>query len=236
MPPTATRSTQPTAQRQAPADNPPTSAAPTKTSPGQAKLPVAQLTRPAVQRHLATAPLIPNRRPLVSPATADPPNSTNLPRPVPLRWTSRDSATRRPSGSTGPERATTKAPAHHAPAPPRTTPTQHVQRAVVRPAPVAGPPEPPHQPITRAHPPVTAPTPVQKTNRVTPAIPTVTVQRIPQHTEDRPTPTTRPGSTRPERPDLDELARRLLDPLSRLLRAELRHGRERAGLLHDRRR
>ncbi|HYQ68026.1 hypothetical protein [Actinophytocola sp.] len=37
-------------------------------------------------------------------------------------------------------------------------------------------------------------------------------------------------------PDLDDLARRLLEPVGRLLRAELRHGRERAGRLHDRRR
>lgn len=36
--------------------------------------------------------------------------------------------------------------------------------------------------------------------------------------------------------DLEELARRLLDPLGRLLRAELREGRERAGRLHDRHR
>ncbi|WP_143022966.1 hypothetical protein [Lentzea jiangxiensis] len=36
--------------------------------------------------------------------------------------------------------------------------------------------------------------------------------------------------------DLEELARRLLDPLGRLLRAELREGRERTGRLHDRRR
>ncbi|MFC6092210.1 hypothetical protein [Saccharothrix lopnurensis] len=36
--------------------------------------------------------------------------------------------------------------------------------------------------------------------------------------------------------DLDDLARRLLEPVGRLLRAELRQGRERAGRLHDRRR
>ncbi|MEU4744392.1 hypothetical protein AB0G02_28580, partial [Actinosynnema sp. NPDC023658] len=36
--------------------------------------------------------------------------------------------------------------------------------------------------------------------------------------------------------DLDDLARRLLDPVGRLLRAELRQGRERTGRLHDRRR
>ena len=35
--------------------------------------------------------------------------------------------------------------------------------------------------------------------------------------------------------DLDELARKLLEPLTRRLRAELRAGRERAGRLHDRR-
>jgi syndecan 1 len=36
--------------------------------------------------------------------------------------------------------------------------------------------------------------------------------------------------------DLDELARRLLDPLARLLRADLRRGRERAGRPYDGRR
>jgi syndecan 1 len=36
--------------------------------------------------------------------------------------------------------------------------------------------------------------------------------------------------------DLEDLARRLLDPLSRLLRADLRRGRERAGRPYDGRR
>ncbi|MBK3524678.1 hypothetical protein JHN54_24075 [Streptomyces sp. MBT70] len=36
--------------------------------------------------------------------------------------------------------------------------------------------------------------------------------------------------------DLDELARRLIDPVARLLRAELRRGRERTGRPHDGRR
>ncbi|MEV0697101.1 hypothetical protein AB0I53_04155 [Saccharopolyspora sp. NPDC050389] len=36
--------------------------------------------------------------------------------------------------------------------------------------------------------------------------------------------------------DIDELARRLIEPVGRLLRAEFRHGRERIGRLHDRRR
>ncbi|MBQ0925444.1 hypothetical protein [Saccharopolyspora endophytica] len=37
-------------------------------------------------------------------------------------------------------------------------------------------------------------------------------------------------------PDTDELARKLVEPVSRLLRAEFRQGRERIGRLHDRRR
>ncbi|MFP8908177.1 hypothetical protein ACLIYN_28420, partial [Streptomyces atacamensis] len=36
--------------------------------------------------------------------------------------------------------------------------------------------------------------------------------------------------------DLDDLARRLLDPVARLLRTELRRGRERMGRPHDGRR
>jgi syndecan 1 len=37
-------------------------------------------------------------------------------------------------------------------------------------------------------------------------------------------------------PDLDDLARRLIEPVARLLRTELRRGRERAGRPHDSRR
>ncbi|MFD0394100.1 hypothetical protein ACFQ3Z_24355 [Streptomyces nogalater] len=49
------------------------------------------------------------------------------------------------------------------------------------------------------------------------------------------------GPAAPETPpdpglDLDDLARRLLDPVARLLRAELRRGRERTGRPHDGRR
>ncbi|MER8044700.1 hypothetical protein [Streptomyces sp. NPDC094032] len=48
----------------------------------------------------------------------------------------------------------------------------------------------------------------------------------------------RPPDTPPQgaEPDLDELARRLLDPVSRLLRTDLRRGRERAGRPFDGRR
>ncbi|WP_405749718.1 hypothetical protein OHA19_07200 [Streptomyces sp. NBC_00012] len=60
-----------------------------------------------------------------------------------------------------------------------------------------------------------------------------------------------PGRTRPTGPaataeppaahrvtgaDIEELARRLIDPVSRLIRADLRRGRERTGRLHDGRR
>ncbi|MFB8029839.1 hypothetical protein ACFQ6U_27570 [Streptomyces sp. NPDC056465] len=61
-----------------------------------------------------------------------------------------------------------------------------------------------------------------------------------------PTPASASGKAasrrRPESPqddpglDLDDLARRLIDPVSRLLRTELRRGRERTGRPHDGRR
>ncbi|TMQ89903.1 hypothetical protein ETD83_37775 [Actinomadura soli] len=43
----------------------------------------------------------------------------------------------------------------------------------------------------------------------------------------------RPDARRPEEMDVDELARHLLGPLARLLRAELRMDRERVGRLRD---
>jgi hypothetical protein len=59
----------------------------------------------------------------------------------------------------------------------------------------------------------------------------------------RPPAATQPPATRPPPAtpaeggaELDELARRLLEPVSRLLRADLRQGRERAGRLYDGRR
>ncbi|MFT2019353.1 hypothetical protein ACMA1D_26425, partial [Streptomyces sp. 796.1] len=48
--------------------------------------------------------------------------------------------------------------------------------------------------------------------------------------------TARGQPAQPPGTDLDELARRLLDPVSRLLRAELRRGRERSGRPFDGRR
>ncbi|MET9442411.1 hypothetical protein [Streptomyces sp. NPDC006610] len=58
----------------------------------------------------------------------------------------------------------------------------------------------------------------------------------------RPAPSPGKGAAPPPDPalgpglDLDDLARRLLDPVARLLRAELRRGRERTGRPYDGRR
>ncbi|MCX5338736.1 hypothetical protein [Streptomyces atratus] len=45
-----------------------------------------------------------------------------------------------------------------------------------------------------------------------------------------------PATNRITGADIEELARRLLDPVSRLIRADMRRGRERAGRLYDGRR
>ncbi|MFH9137947.1 hypothetical protein [Streptomyces sp. NPDC017524] len=45
-----------------------------------------------------------------------------------------------------------------------------------------------------------------------------------------------PSANRLSGTEIEELARRLLDPVSRLIRADLRRGRERSGRLHDGRR
>ncbi|MFI7290184.1 hypothetical protein ACIBRY_26570 [Streptomyces anulatus] len=45
-----------------------------------------------------------------------------------------------------------------------------------------------------------------------------------------------PPTNRLSGTEIEELARRLLDPVSRLIRADLRRGRERSGRLHDGRR
>ncbi|WP_229866956.1 hypothetical protein [Streptomyces gelaticus] len=45
-----------------------------------------------------------------------------------------------------------------------------------------------------------------------------------------------PAANRVSAADIEELARRLLDPVSRLIRADMRRGRERTGRLYDGRR
>ncbi|MDX3539773.1 hypothetical protein PV721_36730 [Streptomyces sp. MB09-01] len=52
----------------------------------------------------------------------------------------------------------------------------------------------------------------------------------------KPAPADRHAAPQVPDADLDDLARRLLDPVSRLLRTELRRGRERAGRPFDGRR
>ncbi|MFF8913253.1 hypothetical protein ACF08M_07980 [Streptomyces sp. NPDC015032] len=45
-----------------------------------------------------------------------------------------------------------------------------------------------------------------------------------------------PAANRVTAADIEELARRLLDPVSRLIRVDMRRGRERTGRLYDGRR
>ncbi|WP_324786166.1 hypothetical protein [Streptomyces sp. H51] len=114
-----------------------------------------------------------------------------------------------------------------APAPAATVP-------VVRPRTVAPGPGPTTGPAT----------PVQRDTTGTggadlpKGVPGVQVKEVPARGQ------TRPAARRPGTPqndpgpdlDLDDLARRLLDPVSRLLRTELRRGRERTGRPYDGRR
>ncbi|MEV0057410.1 hypothetical protein AB0H34_43845 [Saccharopolyspora shandongensis] len=72
---------------------------------------------------------------------------------------------------------------------------------------------------------------------VPPGVPVTVVQRKPEPAaggEQDPAPAAGAGGAGGH--DIDELARRLIEPVGRLLRAEFRHGRERIGRLHDRRR
>ncbi|WP_329576741.1 hypothetical protein OG500_04395 [Kitasatospora sp. NBC_01250] len=80
--------------------------------------------------------------------------------------------------------------------------------------------------------PTTAPAPGRATPiRTTPA---TTGSTTPAATSPPPTsPLTSAGPPQVAAAELDELARRLIEPVGRLLRAELRRGRERAGRPYD---
>ncbi|RFS83458.1 hypothetical protein D0T12_20640 [Actinomadura spongiicola] len=66
--------------------------------------------------------------------------------------------------------------------------------------------------------------------------PVATPPPVPVQREQAPAPPpAKGGAERPGDMDLDELARRLVGPMSRLLRAELRMDRERVGRLRDQR-
>ncbi|MBB4965398.1 hypothetical protein [Saccharothrix violaceirubra] len=64
------------------------------------------------------------------------------------------------------------------------------------------------------------------------AHPTVTTSKT--TTSPKPADLAKPAKDEHEQIDPDRLARRLIEPVARLLRAELRSGRERSGRLHDR--
>ncbi|MFI6090567.1 hypothetical protein [Streptomyces sp. NPDC051218] len=83
------------------------------------------------------------------------------------------------------------------------------------------------------------------TGKPPPAIQRTSTNNTPAPSQQAgPPPASGPQSTTPaaahrereQAVDTDELARRLLGPLSRMLRADLRQGRERAGRLYDGRR
>ncbi|MFE6781764.1 extensin [Streptomyces sp. NPDC057680] len=104
-------------------------------------------------------------------------------------------------------------------APPSVTPAAAPAVPVVTPAPLQRTSAAPG-PVPAAH----APRAAAAVSRTAPTAPSPSVQRT----------AAAPGSAEPESPtQLDELARRLVTPLSRLLRAELRADRERVGRLRD---
>jgi syndecan 1 len=75
-------------------------------------------------------------------------------------------------------------------------------------------------------------TTIQRTsNAGAAATPQVTFEPV---VEDRDSAADEPSAEPP--PNLDDLARLLIEPVARLLRADLRRGRERAGRPHDGRR
>lgn len=170
-----------------------------------------------------------------------------------------------PAASTGPQQTPSSTGSPSRPAVrsvhvQRHTGHQRTATAVVRPT----PPQPlDHAPklpsIAHPHPSGTPTTPDRDRTATAPAaaprptagnVPvkwpsTTTVQRTSTATKTTKTTPARTDPPTPERGDdgkpqlpfdLDDLARRLLDPVVRLLRAELREGRERNGRLHDRRR
>jgi len=131
--------------------------------------------------------------------------------------------------------------------------TGHVVDVVaMAPRSTASGPARPSTPTARAQ----SPMPVASVQRSTPATsppaaasgsgsgsPAVFSQPVPTNTvrvNNTAPPPTRTQTTQPAQParpagrEVDELARRLVEPVSRLLRADIRHGRERAGRAHDR--
>ncbi|MEU6266888.1 hypothetical protein [Saccharopolyspora shandongensis] len=97
--------------------------------------------------------------------------------------------------------------------------------------------QPAERPKAAAPKPVAGSIPSSPIPGVPAGVPVTVVQRKPEPAtggEQDPAPDAGAGGAGGH--DIDELARRLIEPLGRLLRAEFRHGRERIGRLHDRRR
>ncbi|MFD7659290.1 hypothetical protein ACFV4N_35395 [Actinosynnema sp. NPDC059797] len=134
---------------------------------------------------------------------------------VPVRWTSDVLVQRRTAEHYGPTPSPQRAPGQTSRAPGQTSREQGPTSRTASPTSSGSSP---HRVAGRAD----GPTP--PAGRVTAG----------DQAPDRADAGNRPGDLAPR--DLDDLARRLLEPVGRLLRAELRQGRERAGRLHDRRR
>ncbi|WP_223184221.1 hypothetical protein [Streptomyces sp. CBMA152] len=156
----------------------------------------------------------------ITPSEQHRPAPVGAPAPIPLRQATPATATERPPTVVTPQRAATT------PVTARPTPQPVVQRRPAAPQPTPPAPTPVIQPTLRNQPP---PTPtIQRSQSTAPA---------PRPTASAPTPqpAAAPSPEPPDEPaDLDALARRLVAPLSRLLRAELRGDRERIGRLRDR--
>ncbi|GLF96829.1 hypothetical protein [Streptomyces yaizuensis] len=225
VPPVATPPPVPTAPP-APAPAPAPAPVPTP-DPDPVPLARVRVAAPAVQRAAPRGPLA-SARPLTVSRVAAPaiaPASSAGAGPVRLRQAGHSD---RP--------ATSMAPVPLAPAPSRRpgVPAGPARPAAVRQAPVP-------VPVARAlgQAPRSTPVPVVQRNSAPPSPPAP-----PPPPAQRPAPAPAPapaGSTgqkqaaagEPTAQDLDHLARRLIAPLSRLLRAELRGDRERVGRLRD---
>jgi syndecan 1 len=94
-----------------------------------------------------------------------------------------------------------------------------------------------HPTVQRHQPTPTPPTPPRKPTVQRRSNPTTFTSAPPTGTDTKTEPQPEPENV-PEQPplDLDAMARRLIEPVARLLRTELRRGRERAGRPHDGRR
>ncbi|TWF95516.1 hypothetical protein FHU35_12513 [Saccharopolyspora dendranthemae] len=214
-------------QRQASSPRP---ATPQTNPTAPAPKPPAQRIRPLV----ATSPLPLRTGRNFTPA---PPHQENPAPPAtpPVQWKRPD-----PTHPTPPavQRTTTTRPRPAAP-PPTSTSDLVPATARLRSTSPAADDVPTHRPPSIR--------PIQRTPRTTPSQASGPIPGVPagvpvtvvQRDAKQPAPQPETQSDEPQeasRPDTDELARKLVEPVSRLLRTELRHGRERIGRLNDRRR